>query len=199
VQADLAYLRKHYNSLSDEALLDVDRAELTEAAQQCYDEELKDRRLSARSITEEPEDEDDSGDLHVFHDPEPDWADEAACVCSFLSSRGRDSGSDAASVQSILENAGIPCYLTSEKIEAAKEQRIETRAMVPGNLGLLAHEILDKKLYNLDVEAEWKTYFETLSDEELREADTNKLFCGLLDRIERVTRAYNEEKSRRGV
>ena len=38
-----------------------------------------------------------------------------------------------------------------------------------------------------------------MSDEELREADTNKLFCGLLDRIERVTRAYNEEKSRRGV
>jgi hypothetical protein len=198
VPADIAYLRKHYNSLSDEALLDVERAELTEAAQQCYDDELKDRGLSA-PVAEEPEEDDDSGDLHVFHDPEPAWADEAACVCTFLSSRGRESGSDAASVQSILENAGIPCYLASQRIEATKEQRLETRAMVPGNLGLLAHEILDKKLYNLDVEAEWKTYFETLSDEELRDADTKQLFCGLLDRIERVTRAYNEEKSRRGV
>ena len=37
---DPEYLRHHYASLSDEALLELDRSELVETAQKCYDEEL---------------------------------------------------------------------------------------------------------------------------------------------------------------
>jgi hypothetical protein len=38
--------RQHYRSLSDEGLFDIDRADLTEAARACYDEELASRGLA---------------------------------------------------------------------------------------------------------------------------------------------------------
>ena len=41
MQIDLEQIRRHYASLSDEALLDIDRDDLTEAAQQrCFDAEF---------------------------------------------------------------------------------------------------------------------------------------------------------------
>jgi hypothetical protein len=40
MQVDPEYLRQHYNLLSDEALLSIDRSELVEIAQKCYDAEL---------------------------------------------------------------------------------------------------------------------------------------------------------------
>src|ERR1019366_617372 len=45
---DPEYLRQHYASLSDEALQEIDRADLVETAQQCYDHELRQRELSSR-------------------------------------------------------------------------------------------------------------------------------------------------------
>ena len=44
MQVDLEYLRRQYASLSDEALLALDRSELVETAQKCYDEELVRRK-----------------------------------------------------------------------------------------------------------------------------------------------------------
>jgi len=38
--------RRHYQSLSEEGLRDIDRADLTETARACYDEELAGRGLS---------------------------------------------------------------------------------------------------------------------------------------------------------
>ena len=45
LKPDPAALRRHYASLPDEVLLDMDRAELTPLAQQVYDEELASRHL----------------------------------------------------------------------------------------------------------------------------------------------------------
>src|ERR1700682_2068933 len=48
---DPKYLRQHYGSLSDQALLALDRADLVAAAQNCYDDEIRRRGLaSPRSI-----------------------------------------------------------------------------------------------------------------------------------------------------
>ena len=69
--------------------------------------------------------------------------------------------------------------------------------MVPNMLSLKAASALDKEIFNSEVEAEWKNYFEALSDGELRAVNTNILVGGLLDRIERVTKAYDEEIARR--
>ena len=44
---DPEYLRAHYASLSDEALLAINREELVKTAQQCYDNELAQRDLAS--------------------------------------------------------------------------------------------------------------------------------------------------------
>ena len=45
---DPEYFRRHYASLSDEALLEIDRAELVETAQKSYDDELERRKLPSQ-------------------------------------------------------------------------------------------------------------------------------------------------------
>jgi hypothetical protein len=59
--------------------------------------------------------------------------------------------------------------------------------------------VLDQQFFNAEAVENWKAYFENLSDDELREADTKQLFCGLLDRLDRLNRAYEAEKSRRNL
>jgi hypothetical protein len=46
--ADPKFLRQHYASLSDEALRAINRADLVDAAQSCYDDEVKQRDLASR-------------------------------------------------------------------------------------------------------------------------------------------------------
>ena len=195
--ADIAYLRKHYESLSDEALLDVDRDELTAEAQQCYDDELKERHLGAQMEDRE------EGDSDLHYDGEPDWADEGACACTFMAAADGSPSSRALDAKVALQAAGIPCNLATRKPEQEEPEpqqapRDEQWLMVPGNLVMFARSVLDKELFNTEVEEVWKSYFENLSDEELRDADTKQLFCGVLDRLERLTRAFDEEKARRG-
>jgi hypothetical protein len=56
---------------------------------------------------------------------------------------------------------------------------------------------LDKEIFNAEIEAEYRTHFEQLSDEELRAVKPEVLLAGLSDRIERLTKAYTEEMERR--
>lgn len=70
---------------------------------------------------------------------------------------------------------------------------------VPGGLNLQAASVLDRDIFNTEFEAEWKTHLETLSDDELHTMNPQEAFCGLFDRIERVTRAYAEEIARHRV
>ncbi len=51
MQIDPDEFRRHYDSLSDEALLEVNRDELVEVAQQCYDVELANRGIKRESPT----------------------------------------------------------------------------------------------------------------------------------------------------
>jgi hypothetical protein len=185
LQIDLESLQRHYASLSDEELLSLDRDELVEAAQTCYDQELAQRNLTA-----DGESDADGGDG-------PEWLEEAGCACTFYSQPGSQTAPDTAGdACSALDAAGIPCYLAMHKMDppsVAPQTRYEFRLMVPGNLNMQAASALDKAIFNSEVEAEWKVFFESLSDEELRAVDTEELFSGLRDRIERAARAYQEE------
>jgi hypothetical protein len=173
--------------LSDEALIALDRSELIEDAQPYYDHEIRQRGLT-------PE---DSADLPGDAGPKPNWLDEAACVAEF---GGMNSTSDAQNARDVLENLRIPCYVQMQESDPASDRRrshYEFRLLVPGKFNLEAVSVLDKEIFNAELEAEYRTHFEQLSDEELRAVKPEILLAGLSDRIERLTRAYTEEIERR--
>jgi hypothetical protein len=197
LQINPEYLRRHYATLSDEALLAIDRDELVAAAQKCYDQELTRRgplpwkdaeRWSSHTKvrpTDRPEDRE-----------APVWLEEAACAGTFAIQPLNDAESDAADAREVLEAAGIPCHLAAYDLAPTASQR-EYRLMVPGKLNVLATSVLDKAIFNAEMEAEWKMHFEKLSDDELRAVEPEILLSGLLDRIERVRKAYAGEFARR--
>ena len=187
MQIDPEEFRRHYASLSDEGLRELDRSELTGVAQKCYDEEVAVRDLSPQQVeTSAP----------------PDWIGESACACTFLSFPGSFSASDAANARAVLEAAGIPCHISVDEIgpEAPVDDsplRYEYRLMVPGALNLHATSVLDREIFNLEVEADWATHFQALSDEELHALSPEVICAGLEDRITRLKRAYSAEMARR--
>ena len=195
--------RRHYAMLSDEALFALDRAELIETAQACYDEEVA-RRKAARQEPQEhamPDNQvefDDEFDLDS--EQEPDWLDEAACACSFTVSAGAEFTPDLAKARAILRAAEIPCYVTLEQVEnppAAARVRSEYCVMVPGALNLHAAAVLDRDLFNADQEDNWRAQLASLSDEDLQKLNPDVFCAGLLDRAARLKKAYEEEVARR--
>jgi len=185
---DPEYLRRHYASLSDEALLEIDRAELVETAQKSYDDELQRRKLLLQP-----------GSLPDVED-KPEWLNEANEVFSQLDYAGAVPAPKIGNARDALEAAGIPCYLdlSDQEEEPPSQRQMQVwRLMVPGNLNQRATSILERDIFNADFEAEWKTHLEMLSDEEVYAMDPKIAFCGLFDRVERVTRVFDEEIDRR--
>jgi hypothetical protein len=216
MQPDPDYLRQRYSSLSDDALLAIDRSDLIEMAQRYYDAEVKKRKLALPSSVRRangshavPRRSDNrSGELVKAGGKPPDtgerppWLDEAAEVRSVDAGPGTGAADTATSARDVLEAAGIPCYL--ELIEITEEEKklyqLPThrwRLMVPANLNLRAISTLQRDIDNQEFEAVWKAQLEALSDRELLATNPEIVFCGLFDRIERVTKAYEEEVARR--
>ncbi len=199
MKTDTVYLRRHYASLSDEALLDVDQTDLVEDAREIYDEELAQRGLTLRETLGDDDPGNEASPTGRAGDRKPDWLGDAAVAARFSAGPGQNATDGALEARDALEEAGIPCYLSTIWIDpppvaAPKE---ELRLMVPGNLNFEAESVLDKEIFNPEAEAMCKTHFETLSDEELRAVDLELFFAGRKDWIERVTRAYQEELARR--
>ena len=200
MQVDLDYLRSHYASLSDEALAAVNRSQLVDAAQKCYDEECA-RRTPARkpgaparpqSIEQIEEGEGSGG--------RPRWVDDAACVGAFVDRHGTNYAPDAEAAFDVLQDAGIPCYIDAQEVPGGTpgaQPQVEYRVLVPGALNLKAVSVLDLEIWNPRLEADWKAHLAELSDEELLELDPEVLCAGLADRIQRLTNAYQEELARR--
>jgi hypothetical protein len=192
LQVDPDEFRRHYASLSDEGLRELDRSELTGAAQRYYDEEVGRRDLSPQ---EEPEQLEDRA--------EPDWLGEAACACSYTSFPGSSSAADAAKARGVLEDAGVPCYIVIHELEQdppPDDEPVlhhEYQVMVPGALNLQATSVLDREIFNVDVEAGWAVHFQALSDEELHALTPEVICAGMEDRIMRLKRAYAAELDRR--
>jgi hypothetical protein len=212
MKIDARDLRRHYESLPDEELLALHREELTEMAQPVYDEEIARRGLKKGRTTEildESEEEDAApfaasgetgGELDLEDGPDPDWLEDAACACSFGTQPGNANGPKAFHARQALRAAGIPSHIILSQDgpgdEGAPAQSL-LMVMVPGALALHASSILDRDVFNEEHEDGWRTHLEALSDNELRALDP-KIFCaGLLDRVARMKRAYEQEIARR--
>ncbi len=206
--ADPQYLREHYASLSDEALRAIHRADLVETAQTCYDDEVRHRNLTSRRDVRREAEAPDAGDNLAELDEElsgdadePGWLDDAAEVFSRYDRPGSLPADDIADARDALEAAGIPCYLELHEEQEEKSNAPQSthrwRLLVPGKLNQRATSVLERDIFNPEFESEWKALLETLSDEDLRGMKPEIAFCGLLDRLERVTRVYAAEIARR--
>jgi len=98
MQVDRQELSDYYGSLSDEELLELDRAELTEVAQKFYDSELEKRHLSADDteasveptgsaapvdVADGADDEDGAIVIDLDEGAEPDWLESAYCAVAY--------------------------------------------------------------------------------------------------------------------
>jgi hypothetical protein len=196
VQIDPESLRRHYSSLSDEELLALNRIDLIEMAQKCWDEEVERRGLD--ELQELDAASDDEKTEAVFDgDVDAAWLHEAVCACSFVGDSGGSLSSDAVKV---LDDVGIPCEVTTVEISSSLDRHraeYEYRVMVPAPLNLKATSILDKEIFNPQLEADWRRHFQSLTDRELGELNPSVICAGLVDRIARLKRAYNDEVTRR--
>jgi hypothetical protein len=214
VKLDPEFLRQHYASLSDGALLALDRADLVEMAQGIFDDEVRRRDLSPSgrhrradaapvfSTPLEPSDEDaDADDPSSAGEGLPGWLEDAAEVYAHSVSSAAQAPEASVNARDALEAAGIPCllelYEEQEEEPAPPARTHRWRLMVPGKLSQRAASVLDRDVFNPEFEAGWKAHLEALSDQDLREMHPQVAFCGLFDRIERINRAYDEEIARR--
>src|SRR5277367_1573699 len=115
--ADLKHLREHYASLSDDALRAIDRGDLVEAAQRCYDDEVKQRDLAAKSRAPQPDESPELAEPDLYDDEDddpdhPNWLDDAAEIYSRADRAGNPQlADDLADARDAVEAAGIPCHL----------------------------------------------------------------------------------------
>ncbi len=203
MQLDLGQLREHYASLSDEALLEIDPADLIDAARQCYEEEVRRRRPPGAASRSPRAASPDSapGSAIAVQEPEPAWGEEAAEVFSSVVLPGSAGREDAEHAGEVLRAAGIPADV--ELVEIPEEESAPSRAthrwrvLVPGKLNQRASSVLERDIFNAEFEIEWRNHLAELSEEDLRAMNPREAFCGLFDRIERITRAYEEELARR--
>lgn len=197
MQIDREALHKHYASLSDEELLDLDPAELTEVARECYDREFERRQLNSQPEVEEDAPAHQTAHLaDGSHEVEPDWLENASCACSFMQA-GASYAAEVDEACEVLQAAGIPFEVIGD--EPTEEGPGLLKVMVPGVLNLKATSVLDRDLYNPRLEVEWRALFEDASDRELAALRPDVICAGLLDRAARLKRIYEEEVARRHV
>jgi hypothetical protein len=199
---DAEHLRQHYASLSDEDLLELDRNDLTAVAQKCYDREVERRGLSLAESESAEEGKAQEAMERWVEAGEDDEAsdDEPFVACTFTDYRGGSSAADAGEAHAALQAAGIPSRI--EVIEVEPEPvdprpRTEYQVIVPSGLSLQATSVLDKEVFNPKNEADWKTHFEALSDDQLLRLNADAICAGYLDRAARLKKAYNDEVRRR--
>jgi hypothetical protein len=179
MQLDPEYLRQYYGSLSDDALLAVDRDELVEVARAIFDREVHNRKLvQPEKISSEPDLVDDVAEFEDESEragENPDWLDDAAKVYAYAVSSAGAGFPAAADAREALAAAKIPCYIDFCEIQPEKSLfpygTHRWRVLVPGKLSLPAENVLHRAIGNLDFEAAWKTHLEALSDEELVATD----------------------------
>ena len=117
----------------------------------------------------------------------------AAEACSFASRPGSYVAPEAAAACDVLRAAGIPSSIVTEEDSSEKLFRV----MVPAPLILNASSVLDKEIFNVQLESNWRTLLNALSDEELRALSPDAMCAGFADRIARLKAAYRDEIARR--
>lgn len=183
--------------LNDEALLEIDRNELVEAAREVYDAELHARNLRPARHVEPLTGDDELPDLEAQGEA-PGWIDDAMAVMSIAQAPGSNVAEQMADARIALDQSRIPNYLTIRE-PATKSDQTLYELMVPSGQHLNALSVLDQKIFNLRMEEDWKAHFSTMTDDQLMELDADVLVAGLRDRIDRLVRAYEDELLKRGL
>ncbi len=165
------------------------------------------RRWPRRQTPLDPDDDTDAafdtGDPSAWAidtGPEPDWLEDAACAFATAIRPGAVVAESASEARSALRHAGIPCHIIAKPVDDWEEDSPpphEYCVMVPGALQLHAASVLDRLIFNPTEEANWRTHFESLTNEQLSALDPDIFCAGILDRAERLRKAYTEEVSRR--
>lgn len=124
--------RRHYKSLSDAALLELNPEELNPVARGCHEEEI-----AARGLSAEDSDSETRSDETVPLDAGAATEEEMVCIVEY------DYLDEAELARGLLEGAEIPAAIESEPGVV--------RLMVPPNfaesaLGLLATPLSDEEL-----------------------------------------------------
>ncbi len=199
MKIDTDQLRRHFASLSDEALMAVNREDLVDAAQAIYDEEVAQRERTRPALSDEEREDEENYDT-PDDGGRPEWLADAAQIFTQSDLPGRQSAQEAENVRDVLEAAGIPCFLEISEVHedvSPPTHWKEWRVFVPGKLNQRAASIIERDIGNPTFEEQWKAHLEELSDRDLRAMDPESVFCGLFDRVERITRVYNDELVRR--
>jgi hypothetical protein len=205
MRIDRRELGRHYSSLTDEELLSMRREELTSTAQVIYDLEIARRRLGEKAADEEEIEMSVKGiegvsELLDSDCPEPEWLDNAVCVCSFDILPGNNSMERASLAKTVLQKAGIQSHLTPVQEtprDGSSPERTMVNVMVPIGLTLHATSILERDLFNEEHETEWQTQLSAYSDRDLLVLDPDIFCAGPLDRAARMKRVYAEEMAKR--
>ena len=205
MQIDPEDFSRHYSSLSDEALLDIEADDLVDVARERYEQELRKRKLVA--YDDDPGDEQPAGAWDEadsattgLAEGDDDWREHAICACSFA--QAQDAAAPAASAaeaDAALTAAGIPSFIDSDPGDVNMGTRPEYRVMIPASLRLLAESVLDKEIFNAALEGDWTAHFEELSDEDLLALNADELCAGMLDRAARMKRIYAKALQHRGI
>lgn len=128
----------------------------------------------------------------------PDWLEDGMAVLSLSGAPGDDSAVAIGEARAALDEAGIPCYPAIREPEG--DAHFSTyELMVPHSRHLQAMSVLDKEIFNAQLEGDWKAHFETMSDQELLDMEADDLVAGMRDRIDRLVRAYEDELLKRGL
>ncbi len=162
-------LKRHYALLSDEALLEIDAADLTDTARMCYRDEMTRRKLAPT-----PEAPREDPEVQV----EPELADTAVVVGTFQYPEELEDARD------VLEQAGIPCSIRSS--------RYQYELVVQSSVREPAEQTLRKQYFDPKAESDYQTHFELLNDEELLALETDGL-------SEAARRLLDEELALRGL
>jgi hypothetical protein len=139
VQIDPEDFKRYYALLSDDALLEINRTELVEAARPYYDAELAERKL------EPPENEVDPAQASVEREDRTEAG--LQLVGTFLSLE------DANLARGLLQSADIPCSLENEYM-AQRSGNGALRIMVPASVYDRACEILESEISEEDLIAQ---------------------------------------------
>jgi len=214
MKVDPEYLRRHYESLSDEALLDIKRSDLVEVAQRVYENEISrrglDRPRAARQAAPipaeadlEPVEEMETDEDFAGEEDAAEWVGEAAEVYSAVVHPGLHEDERVADARSALKAEGIPVAVDLVEVtpeDGARQYGTHRRrVLVPWKHSYRAASVIEREFSNPDFEAGWRAHLEACMNDDLVEMDPRIVFSGLFDRIERVTKAWEEEIARRGI
>ncbi len=141
MQIDSDDFKRHYALLSDDALLDIDRDELVDAARICYDAELAERGLAR------PYSDGNASAAEGLAHAEDQTEGGLQLVATFLSL------DEANFARGLLQSADVPCSLENE-FSAAYSGAGALRLLVPAAAYDRACEILEAEISEEDLIAQ---------------------------------------------